>query len=832
MTNLAHSRMRLGSISPLRKWRGLRHCVPLAAIAVLAVTPPQTFAADKKAVENHLSKMATQDADLDRRSRATIDGVQASVLRDLEAKRQKLARDIVNWREDLAYETITGETFVDVKALRRGVADALQVAKLSGLDVQRPTRIYEMTKRVIRNADFAIPGKPHIDRDDRPHRQVARLFSYATHYEQILAEQRLALQRYKLGLYKRATVAFIRALNATAEPAEPCTPKIGNKKIRVGGAYVPSANCPSPVVRNLRAYLSAIRKIQSADADALRAEAELLQAEQQFLSDVIAGVPIVGETLDIYAIYAGHDLAGRPVSFTVRSFMTVILSVMLINSKTAQKLFDQVAKRSSTAAQIFDKMNAFFRGRQYALSDAWWRFKMGSRGAADMFERLAGKWGSDGGYIQRFGGFLKRRWGTPVGDTVPAHIRIYQNLRDAASDRIQLLDMPPNLRNRVMQQARRNVDEGARVITHAQSLMAKKSGIHPDHFAGFSQAAQEFNQIIIVRPVNRRATARIGQGWSTKFMGIKSKSASHGPIAGALPVDQNLNKVGTKLKQLKEKIRRQGTKSAKDANDLIKLEGEIAKGAKEMKKCLADPKNCAKAVTYMVEGGQPLLTLKRADGETVYAVRNAAGEYVDYESKQVIKGGVSGVKEVQVLADAKTGKMLAADYDILNYAEQAQRHQTPGYSDATGFITRMQEKIVARLNKLFGHEGGNLVHHGAEQNFFRSPGVDYPLTIFQPDGRMFLIPQCDLSCMKSWCSRNKGRCHGGDLPVDPDRLLKDFFHERRMAGFNLDANQRWGWGPFNGISGWASRLTNPIARGQKGEGHETMRQMIEGARPR
>lgn len=270
-----------------------------------------------------------------------------------------------------------------------------------------------------------------------------------------------------------------------------------------------------------------------------------------------------------------------------------------------------------------------------------------------------------------------------------------------------------------------------------------------------------------------------------------------------------------------------------DLSDITRLGKELKKGAKEMKKCLADPKNCAKAVTYMVDG-QPLLTVKKAgaNGETVYAVRNAAGDLIDYESKQAIKEVVPGsVKKVEVLADPKTGRMLTADYDILNFGELAQRHQTPTYSDATGFITRMQQKLVARLNKLFGHKGGNLVHHGAEQNFFRSPGVDYPMMIFQPNGKMFLIPECGLSCMKLWCGRNKGRCHGGKLPVDPDRLLKDYFFERRHAGYNLDANNRWGWGPFNGISGWASRLTKPIALGQEGTGHETMRQLIDGARP-
>ena len=75
------------------------------------------------------------------------------------------------------------------------------------------------------------------------------------------------------------------------------------------------------------------------------------------------------------------------------------------------------------------------------------------------------------------------------------------------------------------------------------------SGLVGKHAEVFSDVARETGQILIVRPVNRSATGLIELGWATKNMGIKLKSANVGAIAGAIPVNQSLNKTGTALRQ-------------------------------------------------------------------------------------------------------------------------------------------------------------------------------------------------------------------------------------------------------------------------------------------
>jgi len=61
----------------------------------------------------------------------------------------------------------------------------------------------------------------------------------------------------------------------------------------------------------------------------------------------------------------------------------------------------------------------------------------------------------------------------------------------------------------------------------------------------------------------------------------------------------------------------------------------------------------------------------------------------------------------------------------------------PCFDPQTGLIADAQEDLVDDINKAVqatGYTGGNVTHHGPETNFFESPYVDYPITVFDPDG--------------------------------------------------------------------------------------------------
>jgi len=196
-------------------------------------------------------------------------------------------------------------------------------------------------------------------------------------------------------------------------------------------------------------------------------------------------------------------------------------------------------------------------------------------------------------------------------------------------------------------------------------------------------------------------------------------------------------------------------------------------------------------------------------------------------------------EEVRVLGirDPVTGeeKIITADYDMLNFGKRG-KHQQPGFNSDTGFITKQQQEAVADLNAAVQnklddfditkhggkpYEGGNVVHHGGEENFFKSPGIEgEPVTVFEPNGNIITIPSCDIECMKEWCRApgpgGKRRCDPtricpqgqvtGCIPVDADRLFKDYFHLKRLEGWNLDPNPRWDWGSYNGLGGWIQDL--------------------------
>lgn len=162
------------------------------------------------------------------------------------------------------------------------------------------------------------------------------------------------------------------------------------------------------------------------------------------------------------------------------------------------------------------------------------------------------------------------------------------------------------------------------------------------------------------------------------------------------------------------------------------------------------------------------------------------------------------------------GKCITADYDFLAFGQKGP-HVSPDFNPNTGFITKEQEEILAEVNKAAkdaGYAGGNVSHHGAETFYPGSPGamkVDPVVTALDPKKGMVTIPRCDIDCMDKWCMTTK-LCNGlpvcGQvpkqpcMPVDPDRLLKDFFHAKRLEGYNLDPNPVWNWGNYRVTSGW------------------------------
>jgi hypothetical protein len=147
--------------------------------------------------------------------------------------------------------------------------------------------------------------------------------------------------------------------------------------------------------------------------------------------------------------------------------------------------------------------------------------------------------------------------------------------------------------------------------------------------------------------------------------------------------------------------------------------------------------------------------------------------------------------------DGVSRRYLTADYDLLMigfYKGENNPHDPPQeipFREGVGQITTQQEALLAKLNTAViatGYTGGNVVHHGPENQFKLSPYIDYPVTAFVPndvmngffygghDGQIFSISMGE--------------------PGFRDINLKQFVNKWRQKGYDLYTNVEgpgWQW---------------------------------------
>jgi len=770
--------------------------------------------------------------------------VRRRVLADLEGTRRRLSSDVDFWTQ--------GDTYylAEVDELNQAVAEAIVVAEVSGLDVEQLTAIHNATKRVIRTASFEVVAGPPPDEDTDWVNYFKDLFGYAFGAERDIESYRAKLTQYKVALYKKATVAYIRALVATFDEAPECAPNDSVEELVIEGIPIGRVGCPDPALDHLRAYGDAIRTIQSADVDAALSQVEELIKQQQLVADLSAIVPLLGESIDMYQVYSGETLAGRKLSAGERAFITVFLTIPIVGHHAApyvKKYLGQAVRRSPKAAVgLYDltmaleaqlmrlgELTGSARGVAPDVLSDWMARQWGTAldGVRRMREHLAVFYLPTGEMSESLSRELAEHSLTMRNEVLSA-IRqrnlINQDLRNVAVDRLWIHDAPAELLARARESSEELISRVLmRTMPASQAERIARSGIVDSHALALLEVARKRDEIYLMRPVNLHAGPLMETlDAGTKGMGIKNKSASHGIIAGALPVDQSLNKLGSQLDDLYER-KLAGTLTpeelAKFSSRVDELTEELAKGRKAVAKCLDDP-SCAKAVpftTQILGEERTVMSVKvnrTVDGQTVQRTVQVipdGNRLLDPQTGNVLDiVPTSAPEPVMVLADPQTGRILTADYDVLNYGQRG-RHSSPTFNKNTGYITASEEAAGREINEAVarrGYRGGNVVHHGAERNFLFSPGVDYPITAFEGSaGRVVQIDACDLRCMERWCDASS-ICNLADLcsraqrpgcvPVDPDRLLKDYFHSQRLAGYNLDPNPVWGWGNYNGLSGW------------------------------
>jgi carboxyl-terminal processing protease len=325
------------------------------------------------------------------------------------------------------------------------------------------------------------------------------------------------------------------------------------------------------------------------------------------------------------------------------------------------------------------------------------------------------------------------------------------------------------------------------VVSRSEAIT--RSNILPAQAEIISRVARDTDLVILVRPVNEHATSRIRQGAATKSMKIKGKSSDWGPHKGFIPVKQKFSKLGRKIGVTQE---------------------EIDKYDAQVVSCIANGDAISIPLNYD-EGpheGKPLIAVKRKDTnvpeEIVVDLGN--GTYYDPEHDQDLNANEYAIteQEIRVLADS-TGNPLTADYDLLavgtprgppsERAPPAKPVFKPGQQrtfdkEKYGSVYPWQIKLIEEINATINYPGGNVVHHGPENQYDGSPGLDYPNTAFQPDGSVIHIPEAP--------------------GVDPSRFLRQYFREQFIAGYVIEVNESWGWKPLDEINNGCDLKATPV----------------------
>lgn len=150
--------------------------------------------------------------------------------------------------------------------------------------------------------------------------------------------------------------------------------------------------------------------------------------------------------------------------------------------------------------------------------------------------------------------------------------------------------------------------------------------------------------------------------------------------------------------------------------------------------------------------------------------------------------------EVTVSSNGK-GKCDAGSQILRATFKKGRRPQPmPCFDEQTGLITEEQKKLLRLLNTAVteygGYTGGKVSHHGPETQFFESPYVDYPITVFDPryrtlddNGESKFSPQVI------------------SIPRGPkgfrDVYLKRYYETKIDQGYwlypNEDATANWRW---------------------------------------
>lgn len=324
-----------------------------------------------------------------------------------------------------------------------------------------------------------------------------------------------------------------------------------------------------------------------------------------------------------------------------------------------------------------------------------------------------------------------------------------------------------------------------------------KTGMVARHLLPMQKVAHDENCVIAVRSVDKMSTGLIDAGYPTKDMHIKGKSASWGPQAGLICVDQSFSK----LESAPEKHAKFNAQTLSCVADGFAVEVPITLQAERLD-FLAD-----EGMITHIEGDYASFVAKAPSGKeytfTTEKTINAEGD----EVYTVLSEG----KPVMALAPVGSDKPFTADYDLMMVAPRLEnlsaedKLKVPGisheafkqrvdayknplsnelqkaYDSAEYFYQNMDKELgnvskrvsdlIPKINEALVGDGPKVVHHGADDGSpVADPAANYPLTIFLPHS----IGKFPAICM-----------------INNTKEFAEFIKQAKQAGFHVPMNPLW-----------------------------------------
>ncbi|HLF63677.1 MAG TPA: anthrax toxin-like adenylyl cyclase domain-containing protein [Saprospiraceae bacterium] len=275
------------------------------------------------------------------------------------------------------------------------------------------------------------------------------------------------------------------------------------------------------------------------------------------------------------------------------------------------------------------------------------------------------------------------------------------------------------------------------------------SGMLPEHARAYAEVADEENAIVILRPVNPDGLDLLETGAATKKMDVKPKSSNWGPQKGYLPVNQRYSKIPLIFvgEERKKKIDAYNIKAMENLIDGVTLQRHL-----KVKVCTSEflvyIDHAKNAGDDDPDLDDEVVLVPVLDNSKVCTWRSpfSLNQPIDLDKNCVALSEQHVLEPLFVMAsaeeleeDQQTHRYLTADYDLLMvgfYKGENNPYDPPmniEFQPGVGQITPAQISLVQKLNQKADHVGGDLTHHGPENQFSLSPYIDYPLSVFAPD---------------------------------------------------------------------------------------------------